>query len=308
MALPPGTFGWVGSGFDCTCECNFVAGFAYNGNEPPAWATGPQPICALLFGVGNLTNGCTAIDIDTADLTVELFRNGTPITEPLITDSTLNLKYWERWEPVAGDVYTATVTLNCGTTITIREYSFTIPTPANTSCVCCDERTPDYVTVSGLTGSCCDFGNGTYAMTADGSCEYRAEADFSDPGNCDTYCYTCNAARGPGIPDDIFYFSPRKVTIRLGIGRDPITATSTPNADTVVIYLRIEYWVYRVRDIGGGTLECSLYTSGVPSPCATANEWRMTSTCNGAAFTFTSSPGFGAICVGQTPTVELFWE
>lgn len=301
--LPPGTFGWVGSGFDCTCDCNFVAGFAYNGNEPPAWTTGPQPICALLFGVGNLTNGCTAIDIDTADLTVELFRNGTPITEPLITDSTLNLKYWERWEPVAGDVYTATVTLDCGYgVITIREYSFTIPTPANTSCVCCDEKTPDYAIISGLTNDCCDIGNGTYALSQISTCVWDKVNTYSAPATddrCnDTVACTTITLGTRGYPDptpfDIAYLHHSSVRVAVGIGRDILTATALPNPDTIQVVIDISFYAYRKRFFPDLTFECTVITSYTA-------RWIFESTCNNI-FTLVSS-GSTVPC---TDTPSLF--
>lgn len=305
--LPPGTFGWVGSGFDCGCDCTFEAGFHYNGNAASYWGTLAKPICNLMFAIGNVRNGCTSVDIRTTSLTVVLKRNGTVISEPLLYLSGFNAYYWERWKPTAGDVYTAEISLNCGSGVVTRTITFTIPTPANTNCTCCSDRVPDFATVSGLTGSCCTFGNGTFGLSLLSGCRYYGEANFSDPGNCSSYCYSCNAFRAPGIPDDVFYFSPKKASVWVGIGVDPITLGSTPNPDTIVTYLRMEYWIYRVRtDFGVPT--CAAYSTGIPTPCATGNEWRMTSLCNGLAMTFTDVPGLGALCIGQTPAIGVFFK
>ena len=167
MALPPGTSGWVGSGFDCTCKCSFEAGFVYNGNEPAYWGNDPPPVCLLMFAVGNLQNGCTVINVEDADITITLKRNGTTITDPFIYDSVFNAIYWQKWKPTAGDVYTADVTLVCGSETYTKSYSYTIPTPANTNCNCCTERTLDYIIVSGFTDEFAIM-NGTYGVNPAG--------------------------------------------------------------------------------------------------------------------------------------------
>jgi hypothetical protein len=300
MTLPPGTFGWVGSGFDCTCECNFDAGFAYADGELVTLMR-LDSRCLLMFGVGNLRNGCTPIDIATADLTVELFRNGIPITEPLIPIPGLNGLYWEKWKPTAGDVYTATVTLTCGTTIVIREYTITIPTPANTECVCCDDRIPDYAVVSGLTGACCTFANGTFGLSQTAACVYQASATFAAPadGCGGGHCFTCSQFRAPGIPNDIFYYFPREVIVTASIGTNPFLPSGPViGANQILVRVIMFYWVYRLRD---GI--CS-DGSGVFS-CAGGNVWWFLSECAAGPFTLHTGPGFGAICLGQTPNIEL---
>jgi hypothetical protein len=264
----------------------------------------------LMFTVGNLEDDtCAQIDILTADLTVVLKRNGTTISEPMTYRELGNYAFWQRWEPTAGDVYTADVTLNCdgGDTYT-QSYSFTIPTPANTNCVCCDDTTPDYVTVTGLTNDCCSPINGTYALTLTSgeTCEWEGEANFADPGGCTTYCTFCDTTVS-GISTR-FFFSPRKAKVYVGIGVDPITGGATANPDTIVTYVRMEQmWVYSLQTIFG-VPTCLLYTGPDAALCLLRPEWRMESLCNGSVMTFTSSPGSGAICIGQTPAVRIYFQ
>jgi hypothetical protein len=172
--LPPGTSSWIGSGFECGCECTFEAGFTYADDK-----------CLLIFAVRALKTACISIEFDLADLTVEIRLNGTPISASLIpyTDSNGGGGIWEVWKPEAGDVYSATVSLNCGYGETFsREFEITIPDPANSACNCCTERTIDYVVVSGLTDDVAIM-NGTYALEPTGvfGCAYGPIAIAGPP-------------------------------------------------------------------------------------------------------------------------------
>lgn len=207
MALPPGFSGWVGSGFDCTCDCTFEGGFYYQGNEPANWGYLPPPICLLMFALGNIKNGCTVINVEDADITIVLKKNGTTISEPMIYDTASNIIYWERWKPTAGDVYTADVTLDCGSTTATRTFSFTIPTPANTNCGCCSERALDYAVVTGLTGYAAVL-NGTYAFGPAGltlpQCSFGA-SEITPP---DFPADPCGISSGEGFcGQDVPFFS-----------------------------------------------------------------------------------------------------
>jgi hypothetical protein len=284
-------------------ECSFVAGFAYNGNEPPAWTTGPEPVCALLFAVGNLQDGCAPISIETADLTVELFRNGTPITEPLITFTSLGIKYWERWKPTAGDVYTATVTLNCSSGAqTEVEYSFTIPTPANTACTCCDDKSPDYAVISGMTNDCCDIANGTYALSPISTCIWSKTNSYSAPATgdrcsdsvaCTTITLGTRAFPDP-TPFDIAYLHHQSVIVSVGIGRNPIGGTFLPNPDTIRVQIDVNFSAFRKRFFPDLTFECT-------SMSGDTARWIFESTCSNI-FTLVSSESI----VPCTDTPSLF--
>lgn len=228
MALPSGTSGWVGSGFDCGCACSFSGGFDYSNDQ-----------CLLTFYVDNMKSGCDVILASDADITIEI--TGPSGVETGVTANSGNTGFgWTRFKPQAGFTYTATVTLDCGSDTITSEFEITIPNPANTACNCCTERTPDYATLSGLV-SCCAWANGTYALDPVGSCVYEYSSSTAgelqtDPGagaGCSAgYCGTFT------IGSDTWYLWPRGIVI---------TVTMPGVTGLVTITLIIQFYGYRLR-------------------------------------------------------------
>ena len=293
MALPPGTFGWLGSGFDCTCGCSFVGGFAYNDSGLLG------SVCLLQFAVGNLQSGCTVINVEDADITIALEVNGTPITDSLIYDTTNNVIYWDKWKPTAGDVYTADVTLDCGTETFTKSYTYTIPTPSNTSCVCCTEQVPDYLVVTGGAG-CCNMANGTWALSlGGGTCAAGTRNyTYSDPDVFGAPSVPCSGACFSAFDSGTgrtYYFYRRGITFT-------VTMPPTAGPDNITITITITYRVY--YDNGGG---CTSFTS------AAGVTHSYTLTCSGgnagtgSGGSITLAFGFSTTPCASAPTVELFF-
>lgn len=290
--------GWFGPASGdcscCNCSCSFNGRFVYE----DAGLLGS--VCLLQFAVGDLTySSCAPIDIETANITIVLKRNTITITDPLFYDPLNNLIYWEKWKPTAGDVYTADVTLDCGGGETFTQsYSFTIPTPANTSCVCCTEQIPDYLVISA--SGCCDMVNGTWALTlAGGTCaagtrtyEYVDNDIFAAPASpCSGACYSI--ADG----SDVYYFYRRGIRLE-------VVLPATAGPDNVTIKLNNIYWTYRLR---GGV--CSLFSSSFSVPytyttsCADGSGGTPT---GGTALVGTGST-FAQPC-STAPTVQVFFS
>jgi len=218
------------------CACSFSGGFSYGDI-----AGG----CLLYFIVRNLKNGCTPIDFSTANITVELFLNGSPISEPLIpyTDSSGETGgTWEKWKPTANDVYSAVVTLTCSdSSVVVKEYSITIPDPANTNCNCCTERVPDYVTISGLTGVFALL-NGTWALSFASTCTYDAgptvgTSDPADPCFGGTHLLSCTSGA------NTFYFYPPKSNY------PAVTVVMPGTSGKITISFGAFYSVWRYRPL-----------------------------------------------------------
>tara|TARA_R110000868_G_scaffold184392_2_gene425923 strand:- start:240 stop:1004 length:765 start_codon:yes stop_codon:yes gene_type:complete len=253
----------------------------------------------LQFAVQNFQDdNCDPVDIETADITIVLKVNGTTITDPLIYNTSLGIIYWDKWKPTADDVYTADVTLNCigGGTYT-QSYSYTIPNPANTTCVCCTELTPDYLVISGGTG-CCAMANGTWALSATGgSCAFGTKG----------YGYTDNDIYGaPGSPcgggecysvvdggsGRTYYFWKRGIQIA-------VTMPPTAGPDNITITVSCVYRVYYGS--------CTSYSSTVTAT------YTYTLTCSGgnagtgSGGSVTLAFGFSATPCASAPTVELFF-
>lgn len=304
MALPPGTSGWIGPDGDCGCGCGFVGGFHYQGNQPDDFTSLPPPICVLLFAVGNFRDGCNSIDPLTADITIEITLNGTPVSEPPVYSSANEAFLWEVWEPEAGDVYAATVTLDCGTTVTIREYEYTIPDPANLACDCCDDRTPDYVVVSGLTGACCDFGNGTFALSDISTCIRSNTVNYSAPATGDRCsdsvacaAITLTTSGYLGGPFDIAYLHKASAQVTVAIGRDPLTGGMLANPDEIRVMVTLSYFTYRKRVQPTLEVTCTL-VGGYQS------RWIFNSVCSPNLTLLTTDSN---MCT-TAPSVELAFE
>lgn len=314
MALPPGFSGWVGSGFDCTCECGFIGGFYYAGNLPDDFTYVPPPTCLLMFAVGQFRDGCTPFDAATADITIELTLNGSALGEDAVYSSANESYIWQTWEPEAGDVYGATVTLTCGTTITIREYEYTIPDPANTACDCCDEWTPDYAIVSGLTSDCCSIGNGTYALSAISTCITEKTNNYSAPATedrcndavaCKTITLTTRLDNFPfpPLPFDVAYLHKQYTRVTVGIGRDPEGGGFLPNPDTIRVTVAVGWFAYRKRYLndsgtGSGEFECTP-VGGY------SNGWTFEATCSTQFQLIDSDATDPTVCPSDAPNFEL---
>jgi hypothetical protein len=313
MALPPGTFGWIGSGFDCTCNCTFQAGFAYD-DGVHAWTVERDGTCILLFFVGYLKSGCNIIEYDTADITVELFLNGSPISDPLIPIPNTVFPgggaYWEKWKPTAGDVYTATVTLDCGYGNTLtREFTYTIPDPANTSCDCCSERTIDYVIVSGFTG---DFAilNGTYALSSTGGgCTYGPD-EIAAPALPSNPCGTSPGPLGVNGGAGMLFMAPAEADLIPGVTRSicyyypgggSVSASIHPTTELVTVTVQFAYASSRWRDVDVHPVTNPLGCTVPGGGCGLGYSWIFTGQCDGyvaLASTEGSPP--------QNPTVSVF--
>lgn len=305
--------GWFGPASGdcscCTCTCSFVGGFNYNGTEPSYWGQDPPPICQLMFTVGVLQDDtCAPLDVATANITIVLKQNGTTITEPFIRDSANFHIRWTRWKPTAGDVYTADVTLDCGGGSSYSQsYSFTIPTPANTLCVCCDDQIPDYGVVSGLTG-CCDFGNGTYAVSLSSTCQRDQTVSYSAPATGDrcngsVACGTITlGTQGyPGGPFDVVYLHKKDAFFKVGVGRDPLTGLPLANLNEIQVQLDLRWYAYRKRfpfSFDPTFFECT-------SVSDYTDRWIFNSICNGYQALLSSSL---SVCTGQTPDIKIYFQ
>ncbi len=298
-ATPPSVARWF-TPSDCGCsQCDFLAGFYYNDTIAEFDIT-----CRLVFLVHRVTSGCSLINVEDADITVSITGPGG--AEGPVTTITGDVPYtggylwWEKWKPVAGSVYEATVTLTCGYETTTREYTFTVPNPANTDCDCCDVRIPDYAVISGMTGDCCEVLNGTYALSYYSTC--LTESDLisvgSDPGACDaeTACYTCTRPNG-----DIFYFYPKDVRVTVGIGIDPITLLPLPSADDIRVAISLTFWVYRK------TFFFEVCTQTQIGSCFPGlSRWIFNSECTADNFELVSSES--DLCALITPTLNVVFE
>jgi hypothetical protein len=278
----------------CDCPCAFVANFSYD-DDPESSAP-----CMLYFEVGSIESECVSLDYEDADITVVLKKNGTVISEPLTIGSTGVFAYWERWKPVANDVYTAEITLNCGADTTTETITYTIPDPANTSCNCCTEKVPDYVTVSGITGPLSIL-NGTWALSQVSSCTYDAgsitgTADPPNPCTGGTELASCSNT------NDYYFYDPKTGSTVIQVVMPGATGNITINLSSFYNVWRYRpafsdcsntgnqscekfkiAWVYEIECNGGvatllsrteglGTDDGgagSTLTSGVPDPTVT---------------------------------------
>lgn len=286
---------WFGpTNADCNCcgecVCTFSGGFAYDD-------AGLGSVCLLQFAVGAF---CAGTDVENADITIDIEVNGSPVSGGPVYDSVFNGFIWEKWKPTAGDVYTADVTLDCGGGNTYTQsYSFTIPTPANTSCVCCTELTPDYLVISGG-ADCCDMANGTWALSsAGGTCaagtrnyEYVDNDIFSAPSSpCGGGECFSDFDAGTGRT---YYFWRRGINLR-------VTMPASAGPDNITIAVS---YVYRVYVFFGG---CTLSSS------AATISYTYTLTCSGGDAGSGSGGsiilpfGFLTTPCASGPSVELFF-
>lgn len=314
----------------CQCKCSFVAGFAFRFGD-----------CLLTFGVGDVFVDGVQRDIADADITVVI--NGPDGEETDIVDLGDTL-YWERFQPVAGDVYTATVTLICGETTVERTYTSTIPEGVSPTCNCCTLRTLDYITINGFSNDFAAF-NGTYAVLSKvnpsgllgASCHYVVAQGEPPPSVPENPCGTGfgDDVGGPPISPDAqyqcrfaivfpfegFYYYPGSMEIAgwgsLGGEQFPLVHTIQ---NTLRIRITVYYILYRWRRVDSGgiiTTFCELQSA--------ATFWDFETPCEGGPMTLVSSDYGGAaggalvacgtggdpvpaIPYEDVPTVEVFWE
>ncbi len=279
----------------------------------------PESDCVLSFSLGYIRDGCDFIDVADASISVTITGPG-GVEGPVITlaeaDSVPGgALYWTKWKPAAGETYTATATLTCGYADPyVREFEITIPDPASTSCICCTDETPDYITISGLTGVGATV-NGTYALTAGG---IAYEADFGDGAEVSMCVYqpvtqppfaaaptgsVCSALH----PDILGTFSVGLDDFFVYEGGGDIYVW-TPNAFSIAagyttIRIRIKYYytVYRRRFIDG--------TCG-SSPTTVTQEWEYEIDCNtGEASLIDEDDNYSfAVSSLGTPVVNLYLD
>ena len=315
MALPPGTSGWVGSGFDCTCSCSFFGEFRYGDDAETA------PNCVVAFVVGDIRNGCTSINYEDADITVELFEDGVPITDPLLplgpTIITGGGAIWQKWKPVANVVYTATVTLDCGGgDIAIREFEFTIPDPASTSCNCCNEKDVDYIVISGLTGYPAVL-NGTHAVTRSSGTTYPCYFEASATSNPGFPTNPCGTSGSPPTPPASSVYS-CDGTVNGRSGRwyyyegfggiiDMVIVAPGTLTFSIVYYFNVARWLL----VNGF---CEQNVGFPPGSCGCARvKWNFSIDCASGRATYLGNDSVfcGTPTVapldGSTPTVNVFF-
>jgi hypothetical protein len=248
-------------------------------------------------------------------LTVE--DSGGPVGESFYAvDGTL---VWFRFLPEPGETYTATVTLVCGEeTLTYTE-SFTIPEDADQElCNCCTQRKIVSVSISGFTGTCCSWINGTYAVTFPDPilCAFNSVPDplitYAEPSvddRCDeaaacfSFSHPYSIGGGFETGTDFFYFFPRELllsaTLPGGLGQ---SGSGVPD-----VIFRPSWYVYRLRVPTFGSPVCSALSG-------TQYQYRFRSSCNSEAMFLhdkidslivqVNTPA-QAVCGSITPTVTI---
>ncbi len=192
--LPPGTSGWLGSGFDCTC-CTFTGIFAYD-----------SAACNLTLRIAT----CSDIDPDNIELIVT-GPDGVSDVEPTISGSVLS---WSLYKPELG-TWTAEATLTCPYTGETYSKTYTVTvTSIDTDCKCCVIRRPDFVTVNGT--GCCAFANGTYVydVAPPSPCQWSRTVNlFSYPNSpCPASpCFTTTSGT------TIYYYFPTTINITVNL-------------------------------------------------------------------------------------------
>lgn len=204
--------------------CRLAGGFTYD-NGVHIWTQERDGTCILQFLVGDLQDGCNSVDFGSADITIELFLNGSPLSVTFLPLSPSILRgggvYWEKYKPEANDVYIATVTWVCSTETVVREFSITIPDPANVDCDCCAEREIGYIVIDGFTDEFAVL-NGTFAAVPTGP-EPNCCWNFTGiPAAPDMPTDPCGIRTGPTTvnipPECLFAVPPSGIDPFTGIG------------------------------------------------------------------------------------------
>jgi hypothetical protein len=221
--------------------------------------------CSLSFFA--FVKDCVVVaDHSTVDLTLVVEDSSGPVGESFYSGGTL---VWFRFLPTPGETYTGTLTLVCdGETLTYIE-SFTVPQDADESfCNCCDERKIVSVSISGYTGDCCSWMNGTYAMSGlttlvcrfttipDPAISY-AEPDVADQCDEAAACYSFSHPYTDvfGGGTDTFFYFPESISMSASVPGRPLLGSRVVGLSDFTF--QAKWYVYRLRTPIFGSPVCS---------------------------------------------------
>jgi hypothetical protein len=263
--------------------------------------------CSLSFFA--FVKDCVVVaDHSTVDLTLVVEDSSGPVGESFYSGGTL---VWFRFLPTPGETYTGTLTLVYdGETLTYTE-SFTVPEDADQSfCNCCTERRIASVSISGFTGDCCTFINGTYAMTGGTTnvCRFNSTT-ISIPApatedRCDesAACFSFSHPYDSGT--DFFFYFPAQLQITASL---PTGLGTSPGVPVPQVVISPQWRVYRLRVPTVGSPVCSQISS-------TQFSYEFRSSCNSEQMelfskTDSASPQTGVpaqtLCDSVTPAVSI---